>query len=63
MDFDSYYSAVNFYGDEINLRSGIINYGSNALSTTNININIINYFRINNCGTALTLTVLKVTLI
>ena len=59
MDFDSYYSAVNFYGDEINLRSGIINYGSNALSTTNININIINYFRINNCGTALTLTVLE----
>lgn len=59
MDFDCYYSAVNFYGDEINLRSGIINYGSNALSTTNININIINYFRINNCGTALTLTVLE----
>ena len=54
MDFDSYYSAVNFYGDEINLRSGIVKYGSNALITVNVtNINFF-YMVFRDCGTALT---------
>jgi len=59
MDFDSYYSAVNFYGDEINLKSGIVRYGSSGISTANSNSNYINYMVFRDCGTALTLTILE----
>jgi hypothetical protein len=54
MDFDSYYSAVNFYGEEINLRSGFVRYGSNALMTVNVNNNNFFYMVFRDCGTALT---------
>jgi len=53
MDVDSYYSAVNFYGDEINLRSGFVRYGSSGISTVNITNNTINNMVFINCGTAL----------
>ncbi len=55
MDFDSYYSAVNFYGDEINLRSGFVRYGSNGLATININSTNINYMVLRDCGVAMTI--------
>ena len=55
MDFDSYYSAVNFYGDEINLKSGFVRYGSNGLATININSTDINYMVLRDCGTAITI--------
>ena len=54
MDFDSYYSAVTFYGAEINLKSGVVRYGSSGISTANTNSNYINYVVFRNCGTALT---------
>jgi len=54
MDVDSYYSAVNFYGDEINLRSGFVRYGSNALITVNVADNNFFYMVFRDCGTALT---------
>jgi len=53
MDFDSYYSAVNFYGDEINLKSSIVRYGSNGLATININSTDFNYIVLRDCGTAI----------
>ena len=59
MDLDSYYSAVNFYGDEINLKSGFVRYGSSCISTFNINYNDISYMFFRDCGTAVTLTVLE----
>lgn len=55
MDFDSYYSAVNFYGDEINLRSGFVRYGSNGLTAINTNSTDINYMVLRDCGTAITI--------
>jgi len=55
MDFDSYYSAVNFYGDEINLKSGIVRYGSNGLATININSTDLNYIVLRDCGVALSI--------
>jgi hypothetical protein len=54
MDVDSYYSAVNFYGDEINLRSGFVRYGSNAFITINVPNNNFFYMVFRDCGTALT---------
>jgi len=59
MDFDSYYSAVNFYGDEINLRSGFVRYGSSGISTINVINNSINNMIYRDCGTAVTLTILE----
>jgi len=53
MDVDSYYSAVNFYGDEINLKSGIVRYGSSGLSIIDINSDNINYMLFRDCGNAL----------
>ena len=53
MDYDSYFSSVNFYGDEINLKSGIVRYGSSGISTVNISLNDISYMVFGNCGTAL----------
>jgi len=55
MDFDSYYSVVNFYGTEINIRSGIVRYGSSGISTVNISLNDINYMVFRDCGLALTI--------
>jgi len=55
MDFDSYYSAVNFYGTEITLISGIVRYGSSGISTVNISLNDINYMVFRDCGLALTI--------
>jgi len=54
MDFDSYFSAVNLYGEEINLRSGFVRYGSNALMTVNVSNNNFFYMVFRDCGTALT---------
>jgi hypothetical protein len=54
MDFDSYYSSVNFYGDEINLKSGFVRYGSSAISTVNIINDNFFYMVCRDCGTALT---------
>jgi len=56
MDMDSYYSAVNFYGDEINLRTGIVRYGSNGISTLNIDSNSVNYMVFKDCNDALTIS-------
>ena len=53
MDFDSYYSSVNFYGNEINLKSAYIRYGSSGLSTIGINSYNINYMIFTDCGNAL----------
>lgn len=53
MDVDSYYSAVNFYGTEINIRSGIVRYGDNALNSIYVNSNYITYTLFEDCGTAL----------
>lgn len=55
MDVDSYYSGVNFYGDEINLRTGIVRYGNNGLSTNNIMSNYFKNIILSECGTALTI--------
>jgi len=55
MDVESYYSAVNYYGEEINLRAGIVRYGSNGLATININSTDINYMVLRDCGIALTI--------
>jgi len=55
MDFDNYYSSVNFYGDEINLKSGVIRYGSSGISTSNLSLNNISYIVFSDCGVALTI--------
>jgi len=55
MDFDTYYSSVNFYGDEINLKSGFVRYGSSAVSTVNIFNNNFHYMVFRDCGIALTI--------
>jgi len=53
MDFDSYYSSVNFYGEEINIKSGIVKYGDNALNSIYVSSNEINFMVFEECGTAL----------
>jgi hypothetical protein len=55
MDFDGYYSTVNFYGDQVNIKSGVVRYGSNGISTINIINNSINNMVFRNCGIALTI--------
>lgn len=55
MDSDSYYSTVNFYGDEINLKSGVVRFGSSAVSTVNIFNNNFHYMVFRDCGIALTI--------
>jgi len=56
MDVDSYYSGVIFYNEEINLRSGIVTYGSNGISTLNIDSNSVNYMVFKDCNDALTIS-------
>jgi len=55
MDVDCYYSGANFYGGEINLRAGIVRYGSSSISTFNINLNDISYMIFRNCISAITI--------
>jgi len=55
MDFDSYYSIVNFYGEQVNIKSGFVRYGSSAISTANIINNNFHYLVFRDCGTALTI--------
>ncbi len=54
MDFDSYFSAVNFYSNEINISSGLIRYGSNGISSFNSNSNNLSYFIISDCNSCIT---------
>lgn len=55
MDFDSYYSTVTFYGEQMNIKSGFVRYGSNALITVNVTNNNFYYMVCRDCGTALTI--------
>jgi len=55
MDSDSYFSTVNFYGEQVNIHSGFIRYGSSAVSTVNVINNNFHYMVFRDCGTALTI--------
>jgi len=55
MDFDSYFSTVNFYGEQVNIHSGFIRYGSSGLSTVNISLTNISSMVLRDCGSALTI--------
>ncbi len=56
MDFDSYYSAVNFYGEQVNIHSGFISYGNDALNSINVSSSEIDYMVFRDCETALTIS-------
>ncbi len=55
MDFDSYYSSVNFYGDQVNIKSGFVRYGNSGISTVNISLNNVGFMVFRDCGTAFTI--------
>jgi hypothetical protein len=55
MDFDNYYSTVNFYGEQVNIKSGFVSYGDNALNSINVSSSEMNYMVFRDCGTALTI--------
>jgi len=55
MDFDSYYSTVNFYGDQVSIKSGFVTYGDNALNSINVSSSEMYYMVFRDCGTALTI--------
>jgi len=55
MDFDSYYSTVNFYGDQVSIKSGFVSYGDDALNSINVSSSEINYMVFRDCGTAFTI--------
>ena len=55
MDFDSYYSTVNFYGDEINLKSGELIYGTSSINIINsLSINL-SFLLLRYCSSGITL--------
>jgi len=56
MDFDSYYSSVNFYGEQVSIKSGFVSYGDNALNSINVSSSEMNYMVFRDCGTALTIS-------
>ena len=55
MDSDSYYSTVNFYGDQVSIKSGFVTYGDNALNSINVSSSEMNYMVFRDCGTAFTI--------
>ncbi|MDD3818247.1 MAG: hypothetical protein PHG41_00175 [Actinomycetota bacterium] len=55
MDFDNYYSTVNFYGEQVNIKSGFVSYGDNALNSINVSSSEMNYMVFRDCGTAFTI--------
>jgi hypothetical protein len=56
MDSNNYYSTVNFYGVQVNIKSGFVSYGDNALNSINVSSSEINYMVFRDCGTALTIS-------
>ncbi len=46
---------MNFYGEQVNIKSGFVTYGDNALNSINVSSSEMNYMVFRDCGTAFTI--------